>query len=179
MSSDTTHLGDLGDPWHVAIVVPDLARAMDELATTLGVSWSRVMTMTNHQWSLRHGNELRTRSFTFSSGTPRFELLQVTPDSIWETPGLHHLAFWVDDVKREADRLCASGFEQQVVSYPLTDGEHVAAASEHQHRPEDIVASYLKHPEFTLTVELVADRIRNSLEEWLSDTAEAQPGTSS
>ena len=101
--------------YHVAVVVKDLDRAMEELGAILGVSWH--VPFGGEGYQLLHGVQVPVTSrVTYSTaGPPYLELLQQCPGSIWETTGLHHIGVWVDDWRAESARLVAAGLPVESV----------------------------------------------------------------
>jgi Glyoxalase/Bleomycin resistance protein/Dioxygenase superfamily len=146
----------LGAPFHTGVIVPDLNVGMGQLSAALGLRWGPIRTMSNHQWTKRHGFGTRTRSFAFSVDPPLIEILQVAPRTIWGTPGIHHFAFWVSDIEREAARIEGLGFVRELTSFRLTEGD------EARHDPDrtEVIATYHRQPDSGLFVEMVAESLR-------------------
>ena len=100
--------------WHIAFAVPDLEQGMKEFGTAFGLGWRPV-----HEALARltdeHGVEHEvTCKFTFSEGSPfAIEMWEAVPDSPLAPPGdtvLHHVGYWVDDLKAEGERLEQHGW---------------------------------------------------------------------
>ena len=94
-------LGKL-DVFHVGLVVADIELAMKAIGENLGIAWAPVQNRTQR---VRTGaGEVREEPivFTYSSdGPPHVELIQSTPESVWQvTPEgcLHHIGAFADDV---------------------------------------------------------------------------------
>ena len=90
--------------WQVGVLVQDLEAAMDELSRALGLTWSDVK---------RFGSEqARQRVVMSREGPPYFELVEGPPNSPWDSSAgsrLDHLAYWVDDIQEERERLEREG----------------------------------------------------------------------
>ncbi|MFI9503008.1 VOC family protein [Nocardia sp. NPDC052566] len=96
--------------YHIGIVVADLERSMLEMSETLGVEWHTPFDAPTQ--ILADGAVTTTVSprLAYSKQGPAYlELLERVPDTIWDTPGLHHIGLWADDVPTESDRLATSG----------------------------------------------------------------------
>jgi Glyoxalase/Bleomycin resistance protein/Dioxygenase superfamily len=85
--------------YHVAIAVPDLDAAMEELSRTVGLSWGEAREAEYPDGPIR---------FTYSvDGPPHIELVQGSPGSPWDAADgarFDHIGFWsssLDDDKRE------------------------------------------------------------------------------
>jgi hypothetical protein len=154
----------LGEPFHFGLVVDDLPSAMAELGDGLGLTWTAVQTMTNLQHSRRHGLEQRTRSFVFCLQQPHIELLQTAPDSVWEHTGLHHSAYWVEDLNESAQRLERLGFIREVTSFALCPGTEITGHAD----TSTVIATYHRHPGSSLIVELCSRSIRADMERLLA-----------
>jgi Glyoxalase/Bleomycin resistance protein/Dioxygenase superfamily len=131
--------------FHVGVVVPNLERAMEELGTVLGATWTEIAERPLGEWTVR---------VAFATdGPPFIELVEGPPGSPWEAAGgarLHHLAWWIDDLARERERLASSGFA------PEFDGRSIGA-----------LFDYYAAPESGLRIELVDGSIRKGFyERW-------------
>jgi len=117
-----------GELFHLGIRVPDIGRAMSDLAggDDVGAVWSQLQHRWQPVWLPRVGaTELELR-FTYSrSGPVRLELLQGPVGSIWagnEVPGPHHLGYWVDDVAATTEDLTARGWTLEAAGRLPEDG---------------------------------------------------------
>ena len=144
---------DLGNPFHVAQVVPDLETAMDDLSSGLGVSWHSIQEREMH---IRYRGELVKANlrFTYSrEGEPHIELLQGSEGSVWgpELAGMHHIGVWTDDFLTDVARLESAGFAMEVtLASSTTDGPH----------------AFTYHVGHGLRVELVPIEMRPAFESW-------------
>ncbi len=99
--------------YHYGIVVADFDLALDEFGSTFGLEWASVQRRT---FDVRQPNGLVRADFrvTYSvTGPPHFEIIEVTPGTIWGQAGVgvHHLGYWSDDLARDSARLTKAGFE--------------------------------------------------------------------
>ncbi len=101
---------DWQQTYHVGIIVPDLDAAMQELESSLGLSWPtpqhRLRTFRGPAG--RFQAELR---FVYSrQGPPHLELIEAVPGTPWENAGgIHHVGIWVDELESAATRLIEAG----------------------------------------------------------------------
>ena len=100
------------DHFHVGIVVDDFDAALDDLSHLFGHDWCPVLSVTTPV-VLPEGETTLDLVFTYSMTTPRVEVIQSIPGSLW-TPapgsGIHHLGYWSDDVAADAASLSARGY---------------------------------------------------------------------
>jgi hypothetical protein len=96
--------------YHVAVVVEDLADAMDELGELLGLQWGEPFTGSSHHVT-GSGDvvEAAPRVVLSRQGPPYMELIERRPGTVYADLGLHHLGFWTDDVAAESGRFSAAG----------------------------------------------------------------------
>ncbi len=100
------------DHFHVGIVVDDFAAALDDLSDLFGHDWCPTISVSTPV-VLPEGETTLDLVFTYSMTTPRVEVIQSIPGSLW-TPapgsGIHHLGYWSDDVAADAVRLTSRGY---------------------------------------------------------------------
>jgi hypothetical protein len=143
--------------FHTGIRVPDLEQAMADLGPTLAVTWASTCEWEQPVWTPGDGARSFQLRFTYSiEGPQHVELLEGAPGSVWsagESPGVHHVGVWVDDIVLESRRLIDSGWSV------------VAAAA----APEDGWGgfTYLAPPAGPI-IELVDVRARPRFESWWS-----------
>jgi hypothetical protein len=101
-----------GDHFHVGIVVDDFEAALDDLSDLFGYDWCPTLSISTPV-VLPDGEAMLDLVFTYSRTTPRVEVIQSMPGTLW-TPapasGIHHLGYWSDDVASDAARLTARGY---------------------------------------------------------------------
>src|SRR5437667_12783756 len=106
---------DVGRMFHFGIRVADLDKAMAEMGGALGVRWATVRDREQAVWTPERGAERVSLRFTYSvDGPQHLELLEGGPGTPWhgaESPGVHHVGVWVDDVATETRRLVDLGWQ--------------------------------------------------------------------
>jgi lactoylglutathione lyase len=146
------------ETFHLGIRVPDIDQAMDELGSSMGVTWSecrenRAQTL----WTPNAGLQQIHLKYTYSAEGPQhLELLQGPPGTFWDgndRDGAHHVGMWVDDVVAETDALVAGGWELVGAHCDPADGNGYG------------VFTYLQPPS-GLIVELVDRVALPSFEQW-------------
>ena len=104
---------DLLSLYHVALVVPDLAEAMDTWAPMTAQGWSKPQSVTvNVQW---RGEVCETPvHWTYSLGAPPYlELVENCADSVWQTDRVlyHHTGYWTSDMRAATELVESQGME--------------------------------------------------------------------
>jgi methylmalonyl-CoA/ethylmalonyl-CoA epimerase len=92
---------------HVAIIVPDLARAAALYRETLGASVSEPVDLPDHGVTTVFVELPNTRIellHPLGAASPISKFLRANPDG-----GMHHLCFEVDDIRAARDQLVAAG----------------------------------------------------------------------
>jgi hypothetical protein len=143
--------------YHIGIVVQDLARAMDELGTSLGYTWTDVRTLAGDILTPAGKQPTSARIVFTRQGPPWLEFIEGPADSIWSAAGgnaIHHLGFYVDDLEAEKARLESMGmaFETGLLS---PEGRLTAFA-------------YHRNPHGG-RVEIVESRLKDGLERWITE----------
>ena len=99
--------------WHIGLAVPGL-EGKKELSDVFGLSWrpTRVRTLTLVD---AYGRPYDVECHVaFSCGGPfAVEVWRAIPGAPLDIPksgGVHHIAYWVDDITAEANRLGAVGY---------------------------------------------------------------------
>jgi hypothetical protein len=128
--------------FQVAIVVPNLELAIDELSRSRGMSWTepkdRELDGASYRTSWSH------------EGPPFIELIEGSPGTPWDAadgPRVDHLAWWSDNLDEEIDRHEANGVDV-----------------EFDHRLRGSPAAYLRAPHTGLRIQLVDKSYRSALE---------------
>ncbi len=106
---------DFQEIYHIGIRVPDLSEAMEEMGTSLGVTWAEpVETSGQSIWTPEMGQMSLPLKFVYScEGPQHLELLEGPKDSIWDgrkDSGVHHVGVWVGDVAQETERFIRQGW---------------------------------------------------------------------
>lgn len=142
--------------YHIGVVVQDLDKAMHELGGALGYKWSEVRDMSLDFITPAGPGNLSARVVFTRQGPPWLEVIEGPAGSIWSAVkgnALHHLAYYVDDLTLERERLAALGMEFEVGGRG-PDGQVTGFA-------------YLKSP-VSGRIELVESRLRDSMERWIT-----------
>lgn len=142
--------------FHVGVLVADLDRAMQELATASDLTWAEPRSVDAMPvWTPDGGAREEPIRFVYSCAGPQHvELLQGAPGSPWyagDAPGLHHVGLWTDDVARDVTAAAAQGWAVELANVPPEDGFGMFA--------------YVRPPS-GLLVEFVSDALLPSFEEW-------------
>jgi len=105
------------DQFHVGIVVNDLPAALAELSEGFGYEWCDEINVPTLV-ALANGEEIVDMRFTYSKTSPRLEVIQSAPGTLWEPAtgsGIHHLGYWSDDVAADSDQLTQRGFAVEAI----------------------------------------------------------------
>ena len=113
------------DQFHVGIVVDDFEAALAEFSSLFGYQWCGELggPMTVR---LADGDAIVTIRCTYSTSSPRLELVQRIPGTLWEPApgsGVHHIGYWSDDVAADSAVLERRGY----VAEATRDGPDGAA----------------------------------------------------
>lgn len=144
--------------YHTGARVADVDAAMDELGSTLGLTWTRVQYVPDRSvWTPERGLEHVELTFVYSrEGPQHLELLHGSPGSVWDggdDAGVHHVGIWSDDVPRDVARCTAAGWRV------------TAAASS----PDDGYGSFAYvAPPAGIVVELVSSAARPRFDAWFA-----------
>jgi len=102
-------------PFHVGMVVPDLATAMEEIGEVLGVTWGLVQRRTL-EMETTDGSAQFDIAYAYSrTGPPYLEVIEQCPGSVFEKVGLHHIGVWTDHPAGESVRLDSMGWPRETV----------------------------------------------------------------
>lgn len=99
------------DQFHVGVVVDDLDGALADLADLFGYEWCEQIAVPT-EVRLPEGDLTIDLRFTYSRTTPRLEVIQTVPGTLWSPAagsGVHHIGYWSDDVAADSARLAARG----------------------------------------------------------------------
>ena len=149
------------DQFHVGIVVDDLDVALAELTALFGYQWCSPMAVRTPVRLATGEIELDLR-FTYSATTPRVEVIQSMPGTLWMPAAgshIHHLGYWSDDVAADGVQLAEWGHVEEATGV-RPDGTPVWA--------------YHKSPSGP-RVELVSRQIQPGLEQYWAAGTQASP----
>jgi len=108
----------LPPPYHVGIVVPDLAAAREQMSGQLGTAWGPILHLDAADYRDASGHDLvLPTTMCYSVEPPHLELIQEVPGSVWvcnEYSNLHHIGFWSDDLIADSTDLAGSGCPLQL-----------------------------------------------------------------
>jgi len=108
----------LPPPYHVGIVVPDLAAAREQMSRQLGTAWGPILHLDAADYRDGSGHDLvLPTTMCYSVEPPHLELIQEVPGSVWvcnEYSNLHHIGFWSDDLIADSTDLVGSGCPLQL-----------------------------------------------------------------
>jgi catechol 2,3-dioxygenase-like lactoylglutathione lyase family enzyme len=92
---------------HVGIVVPALEPALEDLRTQLGFEFTVVFDDDLAVQEPSRGNGAIHLRIAYSAQRPALEIIEAVPETPWspDQHGLHHLAFFVDDLDRDSRQL--------------------------------------------------------------------------
>src|SRR5262245_28293135 len=92
---------------HVGIVVPVLEPALEDLTNQLGFEFTIVFDDDLAIHVPEIGNGLVHLRIAYSAERPALEIIEAVPETPWspDQHGLHHVAYFVDDLDRESARL--------------------------------------------------------------------------
>ena len=116
------------DQFHVGIVVDDLDASLVEMGDLFGYEWCALISVETPV-ELPSGATSLGLTFAYSRTTPRIEVIQSIPGTLWvpaPESGLHHLGYWSDDVAADADRLTSGGYVPEATGL-RPDGEAIWA----------------------------------------------------
>lgn len=103
------------DQFHVGVVVDDLDPALSDLTDLFDYHWCPVMAVQTPV-VLPGGDLMLDLRFTYSITTPRVEMIQSVPGTLWVPAagsGVHHVGYWSDDVDADGRRLVARGYAEE------------------------------------------------------------------
>lgn len=147
---------DFDNLWHVGLVVGGLEAAQEQLGAAFGHEWSTILEREVPVHLVDRGQSSRVRWSASRGGRPQWEVIEAESGlwSVGENPGrgLHHLAYWSDDLTGDGAALQASGYELEAWG----DDEHGVTRF-----------LYLLGPN-GLRIEIGAVETRPAWEEWTS-----------
>jgi catechol 2,3-dioxygenase-like lactoylglutathione lyase family enzyme len=133
---------------------------MEDLGESLGLTWCLPQERDQVVWLPDIGLATIALRFTYSAGAGQHvELLEGAPGSIWdgrESPGLHHVGLWSDDVRRDTEAMVARGCSVLLGQRPPEEGYGAF--------------TYVQPPS-GLVVEFVTTAVRPMFERWFAGGA--------
>ena len=113
--------------YHTGIRVPDIDAAMAEMGEMLDVTWATVQhNAAQAVWTPEDGLRQVELQFVYScEGPQHIELLQGQPGTLWhagDSPGVHHVGLWVDDVAETTRRCLDAGWSIAAAGAAPDDG---------------------------------------------------------
>ena len=156
MSAVDDLIGDAiptGRLFHFALAVPDLPAAMALLGPALNAEWTVVRPTTIVMETPAGPTSTDIDAVYSREGPPYVELVSGEPESYFSSadgPRLHHAGYIVDDVRVEAERLEALGMT--IVGMGRGDPP----------------GSAFVENELGLTLEVMAQGIRGTLDDWFA-----------
>jgi hypothetical protein len=108
-------LATITPPYHIALVVEDVERAIEEMSSALHLTWARVQRRIALSKYREEGVEV-DMCFTYSlQGPPYLELIEQREGTMFARLGLHHIGVWTDDPASESSRLETIGWHRESV----------------------------------------------------------------
>ncbi len=103
------------DLYHTGIVVDDFVGALRWFTDVAGYRWCDELALEQTVWTPQGDRTVPIR-FAYSMSTPRLEVLQAVPGTVWmpSNSGIHHLGYWSDDVDADMEMLVGEGLEVEV-----------------------------------------------------------------
>ena len=140
------------DQFHIGVIVDDLDAAIEQLTELFGYEWCPPLAVQTPV-VLTDGEIMLDLRFTYSATTPRVELVQAIPGTLWVPAigsGIHHVGYWSDDLPADSALLEAHGY--------LTEAKGV--------RPDGSAAwAYHRSPSGP-RIELVSRQLQPGLEQY-------------
>lgn len=130
-------------PYHLATVVADLESAQANCAKTLGLTWGRHICHAIRFDTVAGVVPVDLRLAYSLEGPPHVELIQQRPGPIYGNLGLHHAAYWVDDVPSASARLEGAGWIRECV--PVDEHGHWVGGAYHR-SPDGLRVEIVSQP---------------------------------
>ena len=92
------------DQFHIGVIVDDLDAALMELTEMFGYEWCPPLAVQTPV-VLADGEMMLDLRFTYSVTTPRVEVVQAIPGTLWVPAigsGIHHAGYWSDDLTADS-----------------------------------------------------------------------------
>ncbi len=107
---------DLVKPFHVGLVVPDVAEAMDTYSKAMGVTWYKKQYL---ELDILVDGAVVSTSVHFNytvEGPVQLELCSGPAGSFWDPAaheGLNHVGYWTDDFDSDIAKLMSQGWRMR------------------------------------------------------------------
>jgi hypothetical protein len=117
---------DFGEVWHLALRVPDVPKAMEELTQSMGLRWGHLHHIEMPAWIPGTGYRDLYLNIVYSiEGPVHLELEQGSPDSAWDPAlgtGVHHIGLYTDDVGELSAKLAKDGWTVEMACASPEEG---------------------------------------------------------
>jgi catechol 2,3-dioxygenase-like lactoylglutathione lyase family enzyme len=125
---------DPANLYHVGIIVDDLEEAKDSMTAIGGYRWTRDRGAPFAVWT-PEGETVVPFRFVYSIDFPHVELMQAQEHPFFRpdlaaSPGIHHVGYWVDDIKSASAEFVAEGLP--VLACGSQDGVRPSLFSYHK-----------------------------------------------
>lgn len=103
--------------FHVAMTVPALEPALEELTKLLGYSWRQIFEATLPVREPGGGDRDIPLRFAYSQEEPFLEVIEAVPATPWalhEGSSLHHIGFWSEAVPTASASLANAGCPMEI-----------------------------------------------------------------
>jgi catechol 2,3-dioxygenase-like lactoylglutathione lyase family enzyme len=105
---------DFENLWHVGVVVGDVESAQEQLSSAFGHEWSSILEREVPVHLVGGSESGRVRWTASRTGRPQWEVIEAET-GLWSLGansgrGLHHLAYWSDDLDGDSSALQAAGY---------------------------------------------------------------------
>ena len=107
---------DFATPFHVGLVVPDLAKAMDDYSKATGVTWYKPQYL---ELDILVDGKVVSTSVHFNytvEGPVQVELCSGPEGSFWDASvhgGLNHVGYWTEDFNADLAQFVSSGWRMR------------------------------------------------------------------
>lgn len=112
--------------FHVGIVVPDIAAAVEHFSDLLDISWGPIIEMDNpFQTAAGELVTLVNFKLCYSTTGPHLELIEEQPGTPWvcnEHSNLHHIGFFSDSLEDSSQKLTAARCPLEIVNHDAASG---------------------------------------------------------
>jgi hypothetical protein len=114
-----------GRMFHVGVIVEDLERGMAEWGDALGVRWRTPFSAVAQVHRAGTVADVQVAAVYSVAGPVHIELIPLSPGTVWDVLGVHHIGYWSDDLDGDIERQVATG--TSVEALMRRDGRTLAA----------------------------------------------------